>query len=393
MAHLPLKNVRVLELARILAGPWAGQTLADLGADVIKVENPNSGDDTRAWGPPFISDAQGNNLGAAYFHAANRNKRSVIADFKTPEGQDLILRLVKQCDVVIENFKTGGLKKYGLDYESLRVINSKLVYCSITGFGQTGPYADKAGYDFIIQGMSGLMSITGEPNGQPMKTGLAVSDIFTGLYSVIGILAALRHAEATGQGQHIDMSLLDCQVGVLANQNMNYLATGQSPTRIGNEHPNIAPYEVVPVLDGHIILAVGNDSQFERILGILGLKLLLSDARFSTNEARVENRDVLKNYIHPETARFNKKQLLELCEAQAVPAGTINSLDDVFSDVHVISREMQLDLKDSDGTRIAGVASPIKFSLTPLVYENRSPKLGEHQEEVKRELIQWEQNK
>ncbi|MGL4489406.1 MAG: CaiB/BaiF CoA transferase family protein [Rhizobiaceae bacterium] len=390
MANAPLKGVRVLELARILAGPWAGQTLADLGADVIKVENPDGGDDTRTWGPPFIKGKDGEELDAAYYHGVNRNKRSVIADLKTEEGQDLVRRLAAQSDVLIENFKTGGLSKYGLDYESLRKINPKLVYCSITGFGHTGPYASNAGYDFIIQGMSGLMSITGEKDGLPMKAGVAVADLFTGVYSVIGILAALRHAAATGQGQHIDMALLDTQAGVLANQNMNYLVTGKSPHRLGNEHPNIVPYEAVPVADGHIILAVGNDGQFARACTILGLDDLPSDPRFATNEARVAHRELLRTFIAPATSKFAKKDLLKQCEASAVPVGTINTIGEMFEDAQVMSRGMRIDLPDAEGNVIPGVRTPIVMSETPLRYDAPSPRLGEHQDEVMAELALWE---
>ncbi len=390
MSDAPLKGIRVLELARILAGPWAGQTLADLGADVIKVENPDGGDDTRSWGPPFIKGADGDDLDAAYYHGVNRNKRSVTADLKTPEGQEFVRRLAKQSDILIENFKTGGLTKYGLDYESLRKLNPKLIYCSITGFGHTGPYASFAGYDFIVQGMSGLMSITGEADGLPMKTGVAVADLFTGIYSVIGILAALRHAEATGQGQHIDMSLLDTQVGVLANQNMNYLATGISPKRIGNENPNIVPYEVIAAADGHIILAVGNDGQFQRACKILGLDALPADPRFATNEARVENRVLLRSIIAPAAARFGKRELLNLCEANAVPVGTINTIGEMFEDPQIKSRNLRVDLADSDGNTIPGVRTPIVMSQTPLRYETPSPRLGQHTAEVLAELERLE---
>lgn len=390
MNDAPLKGIRVLELARILAGPWAGQTLADLGADVIKVENPDGGDDTRGWGPPFITGADGDTLDAAYYHGVNRNKRSVTADLKTPEGQQFVRRLAAQSDILIENFKTGGLTKYGLDYESLKKLNPKLIYCSITGFGHTGPYASFAGYDFIIQGMSGLMAITGEADGLPMKTGVAVADLFTGIYSVIGILAAIRHAEATGQGQHIDMSLLDTQAGVLANQNMNYLATGVSPKRIGNENPNIVPYEVVAASDGHIILAVGNDGQFQRACKILGLDALPADPRFATNEARVENRVLLRTFIAPAVAKFGKRQLLDLCEANAVPVGTINTIGEMFEDPQVKARELRVDLTDHEGNAIPGVRTPIVMSQTPLRYETPSPRLGQHTDEVKAELERLE---
>ncbi|MEP4755354.1 MAG: CaiB/BaiF CoA-transferase family protein, partial [Nitratireductor sp.] len=283
MANPPLAGIRVIELARILAGPWAGQLLADLGADVIKVENPNGGDDTRRWGPPFVKSHDGENLSAAYYHSTNRGKRSVAIDFSTPEGAATLKRLIATADVVIENFKVGGLKKYGLDYESLRADNPRLVYCSITGFGQTGPYAHRPGYDFIIQGMAGMMSITGEPGREPQKAGVAISDVFTGLYSVIAIQAALRHAERTGEGQYVDMALFDTQISVLGNQNLNYLVSGTPPVQMGNAHMNIAPYEVVPVADGHIILAVGNDGQFRHLCQVLGLEDLADDPDFATN--------------------------------------------------------------------------------------------------------------
>jgi crotonobetainyl-CoA:carnitine CoA-transferase CaiB-like acyl-CoA transferase len=390
MSNAPLYGVRVLELARILAGPWAGQTLADLGADVIKVENPGSGDDTRSWGPPFFKNEEGEDLGAAYYHGVNRNKRSVTADLKTPEGQDFVRRLAAQSDIFIENFKFGGLNKYGLDYTSLAKLNPRLIYCSITGFGHTGPYASFAGYDFIIQGMSGLMSITGEGDGQPMKVGVAVADLFTGVYSVVGILAALRHAEKTGQGQHIDMSLLDTQAGVLANQNMNFLATGISPSRIGNENPNIVPYEVVPTSDGHLILAVGNDGQFARACKILGLDDLPQDERFITNETRVMNRVALRPYITDQTVKFTRAALLTACEANAVPAGTINTIGEMFDDPQVKARSLRVDLEDSEGNSIPGVRTPIMMSQTPLRYDTPSPKLGEHQAEVLADLARWE---
>jgi crotonobetainyl-CoA:carnitine CoA-transferase CaiB-like acyl-CoA transferase len=393
MNNAPLKGVRVLELARILAGPWAGQTLADLGADVIKVENPDGGDDTRSWGPPFIKCADGTELDAAYYHGVNRNKRSVTADLKTPEGQAFVRRLAAKSDILIENFKTGGLAKYGLDYESLQKLNPKLIYCSITGFGHTGPYAAFAGYDFIVQGMSGLMSITGESDGLPMKTGVAVADLFTGIYSVIAILAALRHAEATGQGQHIDMSLLDTQAAVLANQNMNYLATGISPKRIGNENPNIVPYEVIAASDGHIILAVGNDGQFQRACKILGLDALPADPRFATNEARVENRVLLRTFIALAAAKFAKKELLSLCEANAVPVGTINTIGEMFDDPQVKARGLRVDLTDFEGNTIPGVRTPIMMSQTPLRYDTPSPRLGQHTDEVLSELERLEKNR
>jgi crotonobetainyl-CoA:carnitine CoA-transferase CaiB-like acyl-CoA transferase len=389
----PLAGIRVIELARVLAGPWAGQMLADLGADVIKVENPDGGDDTRHWGPPFVEGADGENLSAAYYHAANRGKRSITADLRSEEGQALVRRLVATADVVIENFKLGGLVKYGLDYESLRKINPKLVYCSITGFGQTGPYAGLAGYDYIVQGLSGFMSITGEPDGQPMKAGVAIADIFTGIYAVSAIEAALIHALKTGEGQLVDMALLDVQSAVLANQNMNYLISGRPPTRLGNAHPNISPYEVVPTSDGYLILAIGNDGQFRRLCAILDLPGIADDERFATNKARVANRDEVRRLVSTETLKWKKADLLSACEANAVPSGAINTIEDMFNDPQIVARGLRVDLEDSAGTVIPGVRTPVVLSRTPLSYERPSPRLGEHQEEVLAELIQWEGNK
>ncbi|MBB3540756.1 MULTISPECIES: CaiB/BaiF CoA-transferase family protein [unclassified Rhizobium] len=386
----PLSGIRVIELARVLAGPWAGQMLADLGADVIKVENPDGGDDTRHWGPPFVEGANGENLSAAYYHSANRGKRSITADLKREEDQALVRRLIATADVVIENFKLGGLVKYGLDYESLKKINPKLVYCSITGFGQNGPYASLAGYDYIVQGMSGFMSITGEPDGQPMKAGVAIADIFTGIYAVAAIEAALIHAQKTGEGQLVDMALLDVQSAVLANQNMNYLVSGRAPTRLGNAHPNISPYEVVPAADGYLILAVGNDGQFRRLCAILGLEGTADDLRFSTNKARVANRDEVRRLVSTETLKWQKADLLKACEANAVPAGAINTIEEMFADPQIEARGLRVDLADAKGTVIPGVRTPVVLSQTPLRYERPSPRLGEHQEEVLAELAELE---
>ncbi|MFD1747003.1 CaiB/BaiF CoA transferase family protein [Rhizobium helianthi] len=382
----PLKGIKVIELARVLAGPWAGQMLADLGADVIKVENPNGGDDTRAWGPPFVESIDGENLSAAYYHSTNRGKRSIAVDFSTPEGQDIVRRLVEDADVLIENFKLGGLKKYGLDYESLRAINPRLVYCSITGFGQNGPYAQLAGYDYIVQGMSGFMSITGAPGGEPMKAGVAIADIFTGIYAVTAIQAALIHVLRTGQGQHVDMALLDVMSAVLANQNMNYLISGQSPVRLGNAHPNISPYEVVPTADGHLILAVGNDGQFSRLCKILGLEALAQDPRYATNKARVANREDVRAAVTERTASWTKADLLAACGENAVPAGPINAIHEMFEDPQVKARELRIDLEAEDGTVIPGVRTPIILSETPLVYHRPSPALGQHTQDVLAEL-------
>ena len=388
----PLKGIRVIELARVLAGPWAGQMLADMGADVIKIENPDGGDDTRAWGPPFVESVDGDNLSAAYYHATNRGKRSITADLRTVEGCDLVRRLIATADVVIENFKRGGLVKYGLDYQSLKALNPKLIYCSITGFGQTGPYADFAGYDYIVQGMSGFMSITGEPDGQPMKAGVAVADIFTGIYSVTAIQAAIIHAMRTGQGQHIDMALLDVQSAVLANQNMNYLISGKPPVRLGNAHPNISPYEVVPTADGFLILAVGNDGQFSRLCKILGLADIASDERYATNKARVAHKADVRRIISTETLKWQKRDLLTACESNAVPAGPINSIEEMFADPQGEARGLRVDLQAADGTTIPGVRTPIVLSETPLQYERPSPRLGEHQADVLAELEEIERN-
>ncbi len=385
-ANPPLKGIRVIELARILAGPWAGQVLADLGADVIKVENPDGGDDTRHWGPPFVTGADGENLSAAYYHSTNRGKRSVAVDFSTPEGAGIVRKLAAGADVLIENFKLGGLKKYGLDYDSLKAINPRLVYCSITGFGQDGPYAPRAGYDFIIQAMSGMMSITGEPGREPQKAGVAISDIFTGLYSVIAIQAALRHAEATGEGQHIDMALYDTQVSVLGNQNLNYLVSGRAPVQMGNAHMNIAPYEVLPVADGFIILAIGNDGQFRRFCAVVGLEPLGTDPDFATNPARVANRVRLRETLVETLSSWRKADLLPKLDAAAVPASPINDIAAMFADQNTVARGLRIDLADGHGTTIPGVRAPIVMSTTPARYERPSPRLGEHTDEILNEL-------
>ncbi len=389
----PLSGIRVIELARILAGPWAGQMLADMGADVIKVENPGTGDDTRGWGPPFVEGADGTPLSAAYYHAANRGKRSITVDFARPEGQEIIRRLVATADVVIENFKAGGLKKYGLDFDSLKKINPKLVYCSITGFGQTGPYAPNAGYDYIIQGMSGFMSVTGEKDGQPMKAGVAVADIFTGVYAVTAIQAALIHAMRTGEGQQVDMALFDVLAAVMANQNMNYLISGVSPTRLGNAHPNIAPYEVVPTSDGYLILAVGNDGQFRKFCAFAHLDHLADDERYQTNAARVKNRATLSPIVQGETVKWTRAELLAACEANGVPAGAINTVADMFADPQIVARGMRIDLDDRDGNSIPGVRTPIVMSATPLAYQRPSPRLGEHGDDILAELKALEEKR
>lgn len=391
MTTPPLAGIRVIELARILAGPWAGQLLADLGADVIKIENPDGGDDTRKWGPPFVMGHDGENLSAAYYHSTNRGKRSVAIDFSKPDGAETLRRLIASADVLIENFKLGGLKKYGLDYESLKAINPRLVYCSITGFGQTGPYAPRAGYDFIIQGIGGLMSITGEPGREPQKVGVAVSDIFTGLYSVIAIQAALRHAEATGEGQHIDMALLDTQVSVLGNQNLNYLVSGTAPVQMGNAHMNIAPYEVLPVRDGFMILAVGNDGQFQRFCKVVGLERLAGDPDYATNPARVTNRARLRETMIETLSNWDRDKLLAELERAAVPASPINDIAQMFADPQVLARGMRMDLEDSQGNVLPSVRAPMLMSATPLRYDRPSPRLGEHTDEVLAELEKKEE--
>ncbi|WP_350334538.1 CaiB/BaiF CoA transferase family protein [Coralliovum pocilloporae] len=384
----PLEGIRVLELARILAGPWAGQALADLGADVIKVEQPGQGDDTRGWGPPFVEAVDGDHLDAAYFHACNRGKRSVAVDFRDESGQRLVRELVKRSDILIENFKVGGLKKYGLDYDSLKEINPRLIYCSITGFGQTGPYAARAGYDFMIQGMGGIMDLTGDPEGEPQKVGVAYADIFTGLYSVIGIQSALIEREKTGEGCHLDMALLDCQTGVLANQALNYLVSGQAPRRMGNAHPNIVPYQVFPVLDGHLIIAVGNNGQFEKLCQVLDCPALSSDPRFATNQARIAAREELIALLTEKTSLWKRDDLLETLAERGVPVGPINTVADVFSDRHVQSRRMQVSLEHdhaSDGT-IPSVRLPIIRNGETLCSDRHAPGLGEHTDQILAEI-------
>ncbi|MDA3888620.1 MAG: CaiB/BaiF CoA-transferase family protein [Allgaiera sp.] len=368
----PLEGIRVIEMARILAGPWAGQTLSDLGAEVIKVEAPD-GDDTRRWGPPFI-EREGD-CSAAYYHSANRGKRSVTIDFRTPEGQEQVRRLVADADVVIENFKVGGLAKYGLDYDSLRQVNPRLIYCSVTGFGQTGPYAHRAGYDFIIQGMSGLMSITGEPGGQPQKVGVAVTDIFTGIYAATAILAALHQRGTTGEGQHVDMALLDVATAIMANQALNYFATDTAPPMMGNAHVNLAPYAVYDCADGWIIIATGNDGQYRRLCAVLGLDDMAEAPGFLTNADRLGNREELTRRITEATLRWTKADLLAACEAQGIPAGPINDLAEVFEDPQIRARGMKVEL---DG--IPGVRSPFRFSGAELNLTRPSPKLGEDQD-------------
>ena len=369
--NAPLAGLKVLELARVLAGPWAGQILADLGADVIKVESPD-GDGTRKWGPPWIERDHGERE-AAYYHAANRGKRSIIADFRDEDDLARIHDLASSADVVLENFKTGTLTKFGLDYKSLAHVNARLVYCSITGFGQTGPRAHEAGYDFVIQAMSGFMALTGEPQGQPMKMGISISDLTCGLYSVIGIQAALAMRARTGRGQHVDMALLDCSVGLLASQAMHFLTTGENPPRMGNEHAQVSAYGVFPVADGKVVLAPANDGLFRRLLTLLGRNDLLADERFATNEGRLANREELDAIIAGETSKWQMDELLADCAAAGIPAGRVNAVDAVFDDPQVKARGMRLDL---DG--IPGVRTPLTFSDAELALNRPSPRKGEH---------------
>ena len=371
----PLEGLKVVELARILAGPWAGQTLSDLGADVIKVESPN-GNDTRHWGPPFVE--RGGERTAAYFHSCNRGKRSVAIDFRTPEGQAQVRALVAEADILIENFKVGGLEKYGLDYASLADLNPRLIYCSITGFGQTGPYAHRAGYDFIIQGMSGLMSITGEADGQPQKVGVAVTDVFTGLYSTIAILSAVHQRAVTGRGQHIDMSLLDCATAITSNQAMNFLTTGTAPQKMGNAHPNLTPYQVFDCADGWIIIATGNDAQYQRLCALLGVPELAKHSDYLANVDRVTNRDALAMALTARTKTFSKAELLAACEGQGVPAGPINDLSEVFDDPQIVHRGLRLEI---DG--VPSVRPPFVFSDASPDLGTPSPNLDEHGDDIR----------
>ncbi|MEK9927630.1 MAG: CaiB/BaiF CoA-transferase family protein [Halieaceae bacterium] len=367
----PLKNIRVLEIARILAGPWAGQVLADLGADVIKVEGIE-GDDTRRWGPPFVRNGDGSE-DAAYYHATNRGKRSITLDLKSAEGRDRVLSLVTDADVLIENFKLGGLAKFGLDYSTLKKLNPRLIYCSITGFGQDGPYAHRAGYDYIIQGMSGIMDLTGDPDGAPQKIGVAYADVLTGLYSVIAIQSALMERDKSGIGQHIDMALFDVMTSTLANQAMNYLISGATPSRMGNAHPNIVPYAVFPCVDGWFILAVGNDAQYERFRGLMNLPL---DKRFETNSGRVEHRTELTALINGATQTFKRDDLLATLEVAGIPAGPINRVDEAIKDPQIMHRKLVRDAKDPQGRALKTMMSPIKFSRSELAEPLASPGLG-----------------
>ncbi|UVM22090.1 CaiB/BaiF CoA transferase family protein [Pseudomonas wadenswilerensis] len=387
-----LSHLRVLDLSRVLAGPWSGQILADLGAEVIKVERPGSGDDTRAWGPPFLKDAYGENTSeAAYYLAANRNKRSLTIDFTQPEGQRLVRELAAKSDVLIENFKVGGLAAYGLDYESLKAINPRLVYCSVTGFGQTGPYAKRAGYDFMIQGLGGLMSLTGRPEGEegagPVKVGVALTDILTGLYSTVAILAALAHRDRDGGGQHIDMALLDVQVACLANQAMNYLTTGTPPRRLGNAHPNIVPYQDFPTADGDFILTVGNDGQFRKFAEVAGQPQWADDPRFTTNKQRVANRAELIPLIRQATVFKTTAEWVAQLEQAGVPCGPINDLAQMFADPQVKARGLAIEMPHPLAGQVPQVASPIRLSETPVEYRHAPPLLGEHTEQILGEVL------
>lgn len=387
----PLSHLRVLDLSRVLAGPWAGQILGDLGAEVIKIERPGTGDDTRSWGPPYLSGAGGAAEVSAYFLSANRNKQSLAVDIAHPEGQELIRKLVAESDVLLENFKVGGLKRYGLDYDSLKRINPKLIYCSITGFGQDGPYANRPGYDFLIQAMGGLMSITGQPDGEPgagpMKVGVALTDIMTGLYATIGVLAALSHRDRTGEGQYVEAALLDVQVACLANQAMNYLTTGKAPSRMGNSHPNIVPYQDFPTADGNMVLTVGNDQQFARLCDVLGHPEWARDERFATNRARVANRKVLIPKLRQATVMRSTREWVGILEQAGVPCGPVNTLDQVFEDPQVLARGMKQSVAHPELGEVPTVGNPIKLKLTPVDYRTAPPLLGEHSEHVLQQVI------
>jgi crotonobetainyl-CoA:carnitine CoA-transferase CaiB-like acyl-CoA transferase len=384
----PLAGVKVLELARILAGPWAGQLLADMGAEVIKVERAGAGDDTRGWGPPFVPAADGGDLGSAYYHAANRGKRSIEIDFDSERGRAIVRKLAARSDVLIENFKFGGLAKFGLDYQSLAKINPRLIYCSVTGFGQDGPYAARAGYDLLVQGMGGVMDLTGEAEREPSRVGIPVVDLSTGVYSTVGILAALAEREKTGRGAHVDMALFDTIVGLLANQAMSYLITKTPPRRIGNGHPVVVPYQVFPVADGHVIVAVGNDGQFAKFCAVLGEPQLAENAAYRTNADRVRNRGTLIPHLTGLTLKFHRDELIAKLEAVQVPAGPINTLADVFADPQVIARGMRLDMPNAAAAAgsIPGVRTPIKINGRPMCSGRPSPRRGEHTQEVLREI-------
>jgi crotonobetainyl-CoA:carnitine CoA-transferase CaiB-like acyl-CoA transferase len=387
-----LSGLRVLDLSRVLAGPWAAQVFGDLGADVIKIERPGTGDETRGWGPPYLKDEAGNDTTeAAYFLSANRNKKSVCVDFTQPEGQRIIRELAAKCDILLENFKLDGLKQYGLDYQSLKQINPRLIYCSITGFGQSGPYAPRAGYDFLIQGMGGLMSLTGrkdgEPGAGPQKVGVALTDILTGLYSVISVLAALNHRHLTGEGQHVDLALLDVQVTSLANQNMNYLTSGIAPVRMGNAHPNIVPYQDFPTADGAMIIAVGNDGQFAALCKVLGHPEWAKDERFAANTLRVKYRETVIGLLSSVTATRPTSDWVKACEGVGVPCGPINDLKAVFDDPHVQARKLKIEMPHPTAGTMPLVGSPIRMSATPVEYRLPPPLLGQHTLAVLEEVL------
>jgi crotonobetainyl-CoA:carnitine CoA-transferase CaiB-like acyl-CoA transferase len=387
-----LGHIRVLDLSRVLAGPWCSQNLADLGADVIKIERPGSGDDTRAWGPPYAKDADGNDTTeAAYYLSANRGKRSVTVDIASPEGQALVRELAAHADVVLENFKVGHLKRYGLDYDSLKAIKPDLVYCSVTGFGQDGPYAHRAGYDFLIQGMGGFMSITGErddlPGGGPQKAGVAITDLMTGMYATVAVLAALTHRDRTGEGQHIDMALLDVQVAMLANMAGNYHASGKAPKRMGNAHSNIVPYQTFATSDGHIIVATGNDSQYQKFVEAGGRAELAADARFATNPLRVQNRAVLVPLLEQMVARRTRDEWIATLESVGVPCGPINDIGDVFANPQVRARGIAVEMPHPSAGKVTLVRSPMKLSATPAAAALPPPLLGQHTDEVLREVL------
>ncbi len=389
---LALGHIRVLDLSRVLAGPWCSQNLADLGADVIKIERPGSGDDTRAWGPPYAKDADGRDTGeAAYYLAANRGKRSVTVDIASSEGQALLRELARHCDVVLENFKVGHLKRYGLDYESLKAVKPDLVYCSITGFGQDGPYAHRAGYDFLIQGMGGLMSVTGErddlPGGGPQKAGVALTDLMTGMYATVAVLAALTHRDRTGCGQHIDMALLDTQVAMLANMGSNYLNSGKPPKRWGNAHANIVPYQTFACLDGHLIVATGNDGQYQKFVEAGGRPELGKDPRFATNPLRVQNRDLLVPILAVMVKEKRRDEWIDLLESRGVPCGPINDIGEVFANEQVQAREVAIELPHPAAGKVKLVRNPIRMSATPATSDKAPPLLGQHTDEVLGEVL------
>ncbi len=391
----PLSHIRVLDLSRVLAGPWCGQNLADLGAEVIKIERPKTGDDSRAFGPPWLKDPNGKDTWeSAYFASANRGKKSVTVNLSKPEGQEIVRSLARQSDVLIENYKVGDLARYGLGYDDLKRLNPRLVYASVTGFGQTGPYRERPGYDFMIQGMGGVMSITGErddrPGGGPQRVGIPIADIMTGMYATIAICAAIAHRERSGAGQHLDLALLDTQVGILANQGMNYLATGKAPGRIGNAHPNIVPYQPFRTKDGDVILACGNDNLFNRFCEVAGCQELVKDPRFATNSKRVENREAITDLLAEIFAQRTTRDWCDALEAAGVPNGPINNLQQVFEEPQVAARGMKIELDHAVAGKVPLIASPMKFSGTPLEFRNPPPVLGQHTDEVLRSVLRYD---